>query len=54
MGKIILQAMKNCALIYSKGFQRWEHLWDESLTVEQKAKDISDELARMGYKITRN
>ena len=51
MEKIILQAMQNCALRYSKGFPRWAHLWDERLTEAQKAKEISEELQNLGYRL---
>ncbi len=45
--------MNNCSLRYAKGFTRWMHLWDEKLTVKQKAIDISKELRDMGYKLLR-
>ena len=53
MDKIILQAMENCALRYAKGFPRWFNLWDEKLTVEQKALEISKELQSLGYELKR-
>jgi len=51
MDKIILQAMNNCAKKYAKGFLRWEHLWDEKRTLEQKAFDIAEEFKAGGYEI---
>jgi hypothetical protein len=53
MKEILLNAFKACAMRYCKNdsscFGRWEHLWDERLTVEQKAEEIAKELESAGY-----
>ncbi len=49
MTNIIQKAMNECALRYSKGMPRWAHLWDEKLTIEQKANQIDDWLRDNGY-----
>jgi len=53
MKDILLNAFKSCAMRYCKNdpscFGRWEHLWDEKLTVEQKAEELARELNNQGY-----
>lgn len=49
MKDIILEAMERCALNYAKGYPRWKHLWDEKLTIEQKAEQIAQYLDDNGY-----
>ena len=53
MKEILLKAMNDCAREYSKGFPRWEHLWDEKRTIEQKAIDIAEKLDKMGYMLVK-
>ena len=49
MKDILLTALNNCAKRYSKGFPRWEHLWDEKLSIDQKATELAKELESTGY-----
>ena len=51
MEEIIKQIMNDCALRYAKGFRRWMHLWDDQLTLPQKATEIARELELQGYLI---
>ena len=54
MEEIIKQIIKTCALRYSKGFPRWIHQWDERLSMDQKAKEIAEEMERQGYIIIKD
>jgi DNA topoisomerase VI subunit B len=51
MKEIILGAMKKCAMRYAKNIPRYINVWDEKLTMEQKAEEIANELRSMSYKI---
>ena len=54
MKEIIQKAMEQASLRYAKDIPRFMHLWDESRSIEQKAFDISEQLAEMGYELRRN
>jgi len=49
MEEIMVGIMESCALKHAKGFPRWMHLWDEQLTLKQKAFQIAQALEDEGY-----
>jgi len=49
--EIILKALYNCALKYSKGFSRWQYMWQDRTTYEQQAESIAEELHLMGVSL---
>ena len=51
MENIIQQAIFYCSLVYVNGNENLLYVWDDSLTMEQKAKDIAGMLQSMGYKL---
>lgn len=57
MKEILLNAFRACALRYCKNdsscFGRWEHLFDERLTPEQKMIELAKELEAEGYQIVK-
>lgn len=53
MKDILLKAFNSASLRYAKGIQRGINMWDERLTLEQKAESLSWELADLGYKIVK-
>lgn len=57
MKDILLNAFRACALRYCKNdpsvFGRWEHLFDERLTPEQKITELAKELEAEGYQIVK-
>ncbi len=49
MEEIIMSVLESCALKHAKGFPRWMNLWDEQLSLKQKAFSIAQELEDQGY-----
>ena len=49
MEEIMVEIMESCALKYAKGFPRWMNLWEDQLSLKQKAFDIAQALEDAGY-----
>ena len=49
MEEIMIEIMESCALRHAKGYPRWMNLWEEQLSLRQKAFQIAQELEDQGY-----